>query len=194
MKKNPFTHGYYTSDELKKFNFKSIGKNVKIAKNCIIVGIENVSIGNNVQIDGGVYIIAESGFINIGNYVHISKGCYFSCCGGIILEDFSGLACNVSLYSGTDDYKGKSMTNPTIPPHLRGAMRKGLIKICKHSIIGAGTVLLPNCTVSEGSSIGALSLVPENSILKEWKIYFGSPVRPIGHRDKKILELEKEIN
>ena len=32
-KKDPFDSGYYQSNELKKFGFKKVGTNVKIAKN-----------------------------------------------------------------------------------------------------------------------------------------------------------------
>ena len=46
MKLNPFDIGYYEDFELKSFGFKSIGSNVKIAKNCVIKGIAKTLIFN----------------------------------------------------------------------------------------------------------------------------------------------------
>jgi len=192
MKANPFTHDYYNSEELKNLGFKKIGENVKIAKNCTIIGLENISIGSNVQIDGGVCLIANTGFLNIGNYVHISNGCYLSCSGGINMEDFSGLAAKVSIYSATDDYLGNGLTNCTVPDHLR-ILRSGVVNIGRHCLIGTNAVILPNATLAEGSSVGAMSLILENKKLDPWKVYFGIPAKPIKRRKQNVLDLEKEI-
>ena len=192
MNKNPFLHGYYTTKYLKKLGFESVGENVKIAKNCTIVGLENISIGDNVQIDGGVSMIANTGFLKIGNYVHISNGCYLSCSGGVNMGDFSGLAAKVSIYSATDDYIGNALSNCTVPDHLR-IIRSGLVDIGRHCLIGTNTVVLPNVTLGEGCSIGAMSLIPENKKLETWRVYFGSPVKPLKRRKKNALEMEKQI-
>ena len=53
---------YFNSDDLNKFGFKNIGANVSVAKNTTIIGLENISIGNNVRIDSGTIIAAKSGF------------------------------------------------------------------------------------------------------------------------------------
>ena len=112
---NPFNSGYYTSKELRKFGFLSVGENVLIAKNCTIIGLENISIDSNVRVDGGVTFAAKKGFLEIGKNVHIGGGCHFSCSGGIRLLDFSGISQGGKIYSVSDDYSGKSMTNPTLP-------------------------------------------------------------------------------
>ena len=39
---NPFNPGYYNEDDLKDAGFKAIGRNVQIAKNNTIIGIENI--------------------------------------------------------------------------------------------------------------------------------------------------------
>ena len=67
-KKNPFDSEYYKSSDLKKFGFKKVGKNVTIAKNCTIIGLNNISLGNNIRIDSNVVIAARSGVTkNIDN-------------------------------------------------------------------------------------------------------------------------------
>jgi len=74
-----FDPGYYTENDLKGAGFKSIGRNVLIAKNCQIIGLENISIGNNVRIDGySTLIAAGKGYINLGSFIHISSCCRLS--------------------------------------------------------------------------------------------------------------------
>lgn len=187
---NPFDPGYFTSDELVGFGFKSVGQNVKIAKNCTIIGLHNISIGSNVRIDGYTVLAAHSGYLNIGNYVHISGGCHLGCAGGITASDFSGLSQGVRIYSSTDDYSGASLTNPTVPSeHLNIALAP--VYLGRHVIVGSGSVVLPGVAIGEGASIGALSLV--NKPLDGWGIYAGTPVRWIRARLKDLLELERYL-
>jgi len=187
---NPFNQGYFESKELQNFGFKDVGNNVKIAKNATIIGLNNISIGNNVRIDGNVVIAAYSGFLEIGNYIHIGGCCYLGCAGGITLADFSGLSQGVRIYSGTDDYTGKSLTNPTIPQKYL-TVELGQVKLGKHVIIGSGSVILPGVTIGDGSSVGALSLVTKP--LDEWGVYFGAPAKRIRSRSKDILKLEEQL-
>jgi acetyltransferase-like isoleucine patch superfamily enzyme len=187
---NPFNQGYYYSDELRNFGFKSIGENVMVAKSATIVGLSNISLGNNVRIDGQGVIAANSGSLEVGSYVHIGSSCYLACSGGITLSDFCGLSQGVRIYSISDDYSGESLTNPTIPLRFLN-LKIASVLIGKHVIIGSGSVVLPGVTVCEGSSVGALSLVSKS--LSEWGVYVGCPAKKIRNRVKNILDLEKEL-
>jgi len=191
MSTNPFNPGYYTEDDLKDAGFKSIGKNVRIAKNNTIIGLENITIGNNVRIDGECAIIAAGeGWLNIGSHIHIGGWCYLSAGDGIKMEDFTGLSQGVRIYSRTDDYSGKYLTNPTVPEKYIGITR-GAVVLGRHVIVGSGTVILPKITIGEGSSVGALSLVTKD--LDPWGVYFGSPAKRLKARSKRLLELEEEL-
>jgi len=187
---NVFENGYYFSEELLEFGFKAVGENVKIAKNCTIIGPENISIGDNVQIDGGVYIIAASGFLKLGNYIHVSARCYFSCSGGIVVENYCGLAAGVTIYSSSDDYTGEHLTNPTVPQEFRKLCPE-LVTLGEHVIIGTGTAILPGSNIGRGCSVGAMSLVTRD--LEEWGVYFGSPAKRIKHRKKHLLKIMASI-
>ena len=88
---NLFNQGYYRTEQLREMGFKRVGENVQIAKNCTIIGLENISLGNNIRIDGNVTLACTSGYLIIGNYIHIGGGSHLSCAGGIELCDFSGL-------------------------------------------------------------------------------------------------------
>lgn len=187
---NPFDQGYFESAELRTFGFKSIGENVIIAKNSTIIGLKNISLGNNIRIDGNVVIAAYSGSLALGDYIHIGGGCYLGCAGGITLSDFSGLSQGICIYSGTDDYSGKSLTNPTVPRKYSN-LTVAPVFLGKHVIVGSGSVILPGVTIGNGSSVGALSLVTKS--LDEWGVYFGTPAKRLKARSKDILRLEEEL-
>ena len=118
---NPFNQGYYNENDLKDAGFKKLGKNVQIAKNCTVVGVENITIGDNVRIDGYCTIIATGeGWLELGSYIHIGSYSLLSAGAGIRMEDFSGLSQGVKIYSKTDDYAGKHLTNSTVPEKYTG--------------------------------------------------------------------------
>jgi acetyltransferase-like isoleucine patch superfamily enzyme len=183
---------YYSENEVKQFKFKSIGKNVLIKKNVGFYFIENISIGNNVRIDDNVIIVASNKKtpVNIGNYIHIASNCYLAGSDGIEMMDFVTLAPGVMIFSGSDDYSGKKLSNPMVGrPYIGG--KSGKITLCKHVIIGAGSVVLPDVIIKQGSSVGALSLV--NKSLNAWGVYCGVPAKKIKKRYNDILKLEKKF-
>lgn len=189
---NPFEIGYYHDEELKNFGFKSLGKNVKISKNCNIVGLSNISIGNNVIIDSFCCIIAsgKDASLKLGSHVHIGGYCHILANGGVEIKDFSGLSQGVKLYSKSDDYSGKSLTNSTIPEEYKN-IQIGKITLNEHVIIGANSVILPNVTIDTGVSVGALSLVASN--LESWSIYFGNPLKRLGKKSDGLLLKKMEF-
>lgn len=181
---------FYSDDELKSFKFKSLGKNVKIKKNVAIYFVENITIKDNVRIDDNTVIVASNNSTTIGNYVHIASNCYIAASEGLKMEDFSGLAPGVNIFTGSDDYSGKKLTNPTVDRKYIGG-KSGEVVLGRHVIIGSNSVILPGVHIGEGSSVGALSLVTKS--LESWGIYFGTPVKKIKARSQKLLELEKEF-
>lgn len=187
---NPFNPGYYDEQELRAFGFKAIGSNVRIAKNCTIIGLENISIGDNVRIDGYSTLIAAGGFINLGSYIHIGGYSLVSGGAGVVMEDFSGLSQGVRIYSKSDDYSGAGLTNPMVPAEYLNVVG-GTVTLKRHVIVGSGSIILPKVTVGEGSSVGALSVVTKT--LDEWGVFVGSPARRLKARSRKLLELEQKL-
>ncbi|MBR7632546.1 acetyltransferase-like isoleucine patch superfamily enzyme [Janthinobacterium lividum] len=183
-----FNPGYYTQDDLQHAGFRHIGSNVRVAKNCVIVGMENISLGDNVRIDGySTLVAAGGGYIRIGNHVHIGGYCFLSGAAGIALDDFSGLSQGVRLYSKTDDYSGASLTNPTVPEEFTNC-KSGPVHLGRHVIIGSGSVVLPDITIGEGVAVGALSLVTKS--LESWGIYAGTPAKRLKNRARDLLAAE----
>ncbi len=190
MTQNPFLPGYYGDDELAHFGFKSLGRNVQIAKNCTIISLENIVIGDNVRIDGYTTISAAGGHLTLGSYIHIGGFCFLSAGAGLAMADFSGLSQGVRIYTKTDDYSGQALTNPTVPARFLN-VKGGPVSLGRHVIIGSSSVVLPNLTIGDGASVGALSLV--NKSLAEWGVYFGTPARRLSDRSREMLKMETEL-
>tara|TARA_B100000029_G_C17308813_1_gene863559 strand:- start:244 stop:834 length:591 start_codon:yes stop_codon:yes gene_type:complete len=188
--KNNYNSEFLNNLELKKINFKKIGKNVLISKNVLIVGAENISIGSNVRIDAFTSLIAPKKKLKIGSYVHIGACSYLSATEGIELKNFSGIGQGVKLYSVSDDYSGNSLTNPTTGRKFKNE-KKGKIIIGKHVNIGSNSIILPNVNIKSGASVGSFTLVNQN--LNGNYIYFGIPAKPLIKRSKKHLLLEKKF-
>jgi acetyltransferase-like isoleucine patch superfamily enzyme len=177
---------YYNEKELKKLGFKKLGKNVKISDKASIYNCNLIEIGDNSRIDDFCII---SGKIQIGKNVHITPMCLLA--GGekgIVLEDFTTLAYGVKVFTQSDDYSGKTMTNSLIPKKYKNELKKEVI-IQKHTIIGAGSIVMPGVTLSEGTSVGAMTLILKST--EPWSIYVGVPSKKIKNRKKDLLELEK---
>ncbi|MGY6128027.1 acyltransferase (plasmid) [Paraburkholderia strydomiana] len=187
---SPLNPGYWTEDELRQFGSPTVGSNVRVAKNCTVVGIENMTFGHDVRIDGPTVLSAPGGHIRIGSHVHIGGMCFLAGGGGIDLEDFSGLSQAVRVYSASDDYSGEALTNPTVPRQYLN-VKVAPVRLGRHVIVGSGTVILPGCTIGEGTSVGAMSLVTKD--LDPWGVYFGTPAKRLKARSRKLLRLETEL-
>jgi dTDP-4-amino-4,6-dideoxy-D-glucose acyltransferase len=179
---------FYQTNELRDLGLRFIGRDVKISRRAVLYGSENISVGDYSRIDDFCILSAvDVGEIQIGKHVHIASGVHLYGGAGIILSDYVGLSSGCKVYSVSDDYSGEYLTNPTVPAEYRNFISKR-ITLSKHSLIGAGTILLPGAIVPEGTSVGAMSLVAKE--LEPWGIYVGVPARKIKNRSKRLLELE----
>lgn len=180
-------NSFYSQEELKKIGLKSYGSNVKISRYACLYDVSNISVGNNVRIDDFCIL---SGCIQLGNNIHVAA--YSALYGGeagIYISDFANLSSRISVYAVSDDYSGKTMTNPTVPEQFK-SVETAPVYIGKHAIIGATSVVLPGVTISEGSAFGSFSFINKDS--EPWSINVGIPFRKIGNRNKKLLELEHQ--
>jgi galactoside O-acetyltransferase len=183
---------YLSSAELTALGIRSVGTDVQLHSTCLIVGLENLSIGNHVRIDAFCSLIAGEGRITLGNHVHISSYVFLSGAEGIDVADFAGISRGVGIYTRNDDYTGRALTGPTVPDEFL-QLEKGPVVLGRHVIIGSGSIVLPGVQVAEGSTVGALSLV--KSSLDAWGIYAGVPARRLRDRDRAImLALEKKLS
>lgn len=178
---------FYSDEELKRLGFQSVGNDVLVSQYARIYGAENISLGDHVRIDDFVVL---SGHIEIGNYVHIAVDCaLFAGKAGIVFSDFTGISSRVSVYAESDDYSGKSMTNPMVADACKDTV-SGKVVLGKHVVVGTGSTILPGVTIGEGCSVGSMTLV--NHSLDPWGIYAGIPAKRIRERSKELLKLEEK--
>jgi galactoside O-acetyltransferase len=181
--------GWYTSEDLRKIGYKSVGEDVMVSEQAIIRYPEETTIGSHVAIDPFVFISVK---MDIGSYVHISTHCKVT--GNkesyMKMNDYTGLSAGVTVICSSEDYKGP-LTNPMIPMKYR-KIERGSVILEKYSVIGADSTIMPNVTIGEGTAIGAKTLITKN--LDPWGIYIGIPARRIGERRRDLIdEAVKEI-
>ncbi|MDB9993743.1 hypothetical protein OAE13_03565 [Flavobacteriaceae bacterium] len=176
---------FLTKKQLNTFGFKALGDNVLISNKASIYNPEMVRIGSNVRIDDFCML---SGEITLHNYIHVSA--YSALYGkfGIELHDYTGLSPRTTVFSASDDFSGKHMISPMVPNELTN-VEGGKVTIEKFSQIGAGSIIMPNLTIAEGTVIGAMSML--KTATKAWGIYHGCPAQFFKERDKNIIELSK---
>jgi len=181
---------WLTNEQLEAMGFACVGRNVMLSDKASYYNCKNIRIGNNVRVDDFCVFSAGIGGIDIENYVHIAVYASLMGAGNISLADFSNVSSRVAIYSSNDDYSGATMTNPTIPSEFTNVQHAD-VKIGKHVIIGAGSVILPGVTLEEGVAVGALSLIRKDC--QSFGIYMGIPAKRIGERKRDLLELEKRL-
>ena len=165
--------GYYSPEELNKFNFKKCGKNNLVSKLCVIYHPENIILGNNNKIDDFVMLspptnglIELKDNITIADYCKIGNGKY----GNIIIGNNSALAPRVTILNSSDNYntvKGVGASTSLFSD----------IKIGDNVIIGTNSTIVFNSIIGDNTRIGAHSLV--KTTLKGNNLYAGIPVKII---------------
>jgi acetyltransferase-like isoleucine patch superfamily enzyme len=178
---------FLSEEQLIQMRFKSLGTNVRISEKASIHNPEQIEIGKNSRIDDFCVI---SGKVSIGRNVHIAVFCNIA--GGekgVIFEDFSGLAYGCHVFTQSDDYGGRTLTNPTVPDKYKREIKKAIV-IGRHSIVGTSSLIFPGVVLAEGTSVGGLSMVTKST--EEWSVYFGSPAKRIKTRKRDLLKLEQE--
>lgn len=179
---------YLTETQLAQMGFHSLGKNVRISDKAAIYNADQIDIGDNSRIDDFCVV---SGRVRLGSYVHVAPHCLVAGGSeGITLEDFSGLAYYVQVFSQSDDYSGRTLTNPTVDKKYKNET-KAPVHIGRHVIIGAGSIVFPGVTLAEGCSVGAMTLIHKSTT--PWDVYVGNPARRIKERKKDLLVLEAQF-
>ena len=170
-----------------------IGRGTVIHPTVQIFGEDRIEIGDNTRIDAfGVLSSGRDGYLKIGSHIHIAAYGGFYGGAGIVLEDFVEIAPGTLVMSESDDFTGGSLVGPQVPMKFKPGLKTGKpVIIGRHVIFGARTTVLC-CSVGEGVSTGAHTLVLSD--LPPWGIYVGAPARYLRERNRRpMLELEQEF-
>lgn len=178
---------FYSEEELQVIGFKKLGKSVKVSNKSSIYRPHEIEIGDYSRIDDFCLL---SGKIRIGRNVHLAA--YSNVSAGecsVTFEDFSGLAYGCHVFTGSDDYTGKKLTNPTVPLEYKGLSEDDVV-LGRHVIVGTNSIVFPGVHIATGCSIGAFTMVTKST--KPWGVYFGIPAKRIKERKKDLLVLEAQ--
>lgn len=177
---------FLSQQQLESMGFRSLGRNVRISDKAAIYNPEQIEIGDHSRIDDFCVV---SGKVSIGRNVHIAVFCNVAGGSeGIIFEDFSGLAYGCHVFSQSDDYTGRTLTNPTVPARFKREFKKA-VRLGRHCIVGTNSLIFPGVILAEGCSIGAMSMVTKST--EEWGVYSGIPARRLKDRKRDLLVLEQ---
>lgn len=162
----------------------------KIYDGAKIINRDKLTIGYQSQIDDFVFFNCGEESI-IGGFVHIASFCSIIGGGKLYMDHFSGLSAGCRIVTGSDDFSGGGLTNPTVPARYTN-VTKSTVTIGRHAILGTNVTVFPGVTIGEGAAIGAGAVVRKN--LEPWTIYVGAECRPLKSRpSEKILALEKQL-
>jgi galactoside O-acetyltransferase len=155
-----------------------------ISKNCRIRHPEHFSVGSYSIIDDYSYFSAK---VKVGVCSHIASGC--SIAGGIkrlfTLGDMCSLSSGVKIWCTSDDFTNDVVI--IVPDgfgKIKGNLIEGDVSIGNYCAVGSNSVIMPDNSIPEGVSIGALSFVPPRFKFKPWSVYAGVPIRCIKPRNK----------
>ncbi len=162
--------------------FNKIGIDPYIDETSRIKYPKNVSLGNHVAIDMGVYLSVSA---DIGDYVHIAP---YSCIIGgehsfLRMESFSGISAGSKIICGGDDFTDGLM-NPQVPIEYRSPKITTIV-FERFSCVGVNCVVMPGVKLAEGSVLGSGSVLTHDT--EPWTIYVGSPAKPIKIREKEKI-------
>ncbi|NBP03914.1 MAG: acyltransferase [Proteobacteria bacterium] len=179
---------FLTREELFIIGFKKIGEKVLIDRSVIVMGAEEIEIGDNVRIDAGCIIMCLKGYLKLGHNIHIAAGVTLSCGGGISIGDNCTISFKSTLISSSDDFCGDYLIGPQNSRDLTN-VTYAPIKMKNHSHVTAHCCIMPGTILSEGSVIGAMSQTRINQKISPWTFAWGNPAEEKKKRKKGVLKL-----
>lgn len=194
IRKGQWTEAAHLYTEAEKFevDLQWHPNGARLSKNTRMRCWKHFYIGKNSVIDDFCYISTK---LELGKYSHIGPGCTIAGGKDFILQirDYCSLSSGVKIYLSSNDFREDLIIlNPGFDFGAKNI--SGNIDIKNYVGIGANTVIMPNCQISEGVVIGAQSFVPANFSIPEWTVWAGNPIKKIGVRNKpKVLEQVKRI-
>jgi len=169
-------------------SLKYCGENVILYPLCKIVRAERLEIDDYSRIFDFAFVDAGAG-TKIGKYSFITWQAVIEGNAKAFIGDRCFVGPGAKLLTSTYELNGY-YANEKLPEEVR-MTQYGDIIIEDDAYIGANAIVMPGVKIGEGAVVGANSLVNHN--LKPWGIYFGSPVKLIGMREKPTEERRKIV-
>ncbi len=141
---------------------KRAGANFRVMAGCRFRSIENLEVGDNVNIGFDNFLQARGG-LRIGNNVSLAPG--------------------VKIWSTNHDYD-----DPDRPVEEQGHTHKP-VEIGDNVFIAANAFILPGTTLAEGCIVSAGSVVGGKAY-RPYSILAGNPARVIGYRGGRVVDAQ----
>ena len=155
-----------------------VGKGLKCASWPYFKGFpnKNITIGNYVDLGrNNTFELSKNGKIIFEDYVLLHQNILISCNNQITFGKFSAVAENVSIRDGNHKFARNEYYR------LQDSVSEA-ITIGEDSGIAAGCVVLMGAKISKGAFIGSNSVITRKSIIEEYGIYAGNPLKLIATR------------
>ena len=168
---------------------KFCGENVKLYSFCKINNPQCAELDDNSEILDFAFIDAKESF-KLGKYSLITWHCVVEGNAHVTIGDRCFLGPGTKVLGSTYEFNGYYTCEHL--PEGTHATKYGDITICDDAYIGANSVIMPGVTIGEGALVGANSLITHD--LEPWCIYFGSPAKKLGKRQKPTDERKAIID
>lgn len=155
-----------------------VGKGLKCAGLPYFKGFpnRNIFIGNYVDLGrNNTFELSKNGKIILDDYVLLHQNILISCNNQIKIGKFSAVAENVSIRDGNHKFDKNQYYR------LQDAVSEP-IEIGDDAGIAAGCAVLMGAKISKGAFIGSNSVVTRKSVIEEYGIYAGNPLKLIATR------------
>jgi galactoside O-acetyltransferase len=179
---------FLSRDALEALGFAKLGEDVLVHRTAVIVDCSKISLGSRIRIDPFV-IISNRGGVEFGNNIHIGGHSVLAGQAAIHFADFVNISHYVGIYTSSDDFSGRTLSNPTVQGVAKGT-RFASISFGRHSSVGSGSMILPGARFAEGSVLGAMSRIGRP--MRPWTTYAGIPARRMRERQRDVLAHEQE--
>lgn len=168
------------NEDIKK-ELGACGKNVFIGHHVIFTNPSQVFLDDNVRIDPFTLITTQ---LQVGKYVQI---CSHAVLGGgaqqkITLGKWCFIGYGSQLFTASEDYSGHQ--GPVNEFWGNNKIFRGDITFNDYCGVASQVIVMPGCTLPEGCTIGAQSMVYKSTELQQWAVYLGNPLKLHKHRQK----------
>jgi acetyltransferase-like isoleucine patch superfamily enzyme len=167
-----------------------------ISKNIRVRYPEHFKVGNNSIVDDFSYFSTR---VEIGDFTHIASRCTIG--GGkarlFRIGNYCSISSGAAIWCSSDDFVNDVVT--VLPEWLEedGPIKENFVTgdviFEDFTAVGANSVVLPRNHIPQGTTIGAMSLVPVAFSFEPWSVYAGIPIRRIRDRNREAVlrQIEK---
>jgi acetyltransferase-like isoleucine patch superfamily enzyme len=161
--------------------FAHVGDRAWIGRPLLLLGHENISIGDNSSIRAGARLEAQPRFdhrvprLSIGSHTNIEQNVHIMCQSRVTIGDRVSITGHCAIVDVTHpiDVAGVKIGDAIVD-------EDSYVEIHDDVFIGFGAVVLPNVTIGRGAVIGANSVV--SSDIPPYSVAGGVPARVLRLR------------